>query len=61
MRHKESYSIYPAKVAEHISLLKYSKSSCGVEFLLNTADSSETTGGFNSDTRYKTEFYEVYV
>ena len=42
MEHKESYGIYPAKVAEHISLLKYSKSSCGVDFLLNTAESSES-------------------
>lgn len=56
MRHKESYSIYPVKAAEHISLLKYSKSSCGVDFLLNTAESSEKPGWFNIDKRYKTDF-----
>ena len=60
MRHKESYSIYPAKVAEHISLLKYSKSSCGVDFLLNTAESSEKPGWFNLEKRYKTDFFEFY-
>lgn len=60
MRHKESYGIYPAKAAEHISLLKYSKSSCGVDFLLNTAESSEKPGWFNIDKRYKTDFFEFY-
>ena len=60
MRHKESYSIYPVKAAEHISLLKYSKSSCGVDFLLNTAESSEKPGWFNIDKRYKTDFFEFY-
>ena len=60
MEHKESYGIYPAKAAEHISLLKYSKSSCGVDFLLNTAESSEKPGWFNIDKRYKTDFFEFY-
>ena len=48
------------KRTEHISLLKYSKSSCGVDFLLNTAESSEKTGWFNLDKRYKTDFFEFY-
>ena len=43
MEYKE-LGIYPEKRTEHISLLKYSKSSCGVDFLLNTAESSEKTG-----------------
>lgn len=53
MKHKESYGIYPAETAEHISLLKYSKSSCGVDFLLNTAESSEKPGWFNLENGIK--------
>lgn len=59
MEYKE-LGIYPEKRTEHISLLKYSKSSCGVDFLLNTAESSEKTGWFNLDKRYKTNFFEFY-
>ena len=59
MEYKE-LGIYPEKTTEHISLLKYSKSSCGVDFLLNTAESSEKTGWFNLDKRYKTNFFEFY-
>lgn len=59
MEYKE-LGIYPEKRTEHISLLKYSKSSCGVDFLLNTAESSEKTGWFNLDKRYKTDFFEFY-
>lgn len=55
MEYKE-LGIYPEKRTEHIALLKYSKSSCGVDFLLNTAESSEKTGWFNLDKRYKTDF-----
>ena len=59
MEYKE-LGIYPEKRTEHISLLKYSKSSCGVDFLLNTAESSEKIGWFNLDKRYKTDFFEFY-
>lgn len=60
MTHKDSYGIYPDKNTGHISLIKYSKSSCGVDFLLNTADSSEKSGWFNLNKRYKTDFFEFY-
>lgn len=60
MRYKESYGLYPGANPEQISLLKYSKSSCGVDFLLNTADSSEKPGWFNLNKRYKTDFFECY-
>ena len=60
MKYKESYGIYPTETAEHISLLKYSKSSCGVDFLLNTAESSEKPGWFNLEKRYKSDFFEFY-
>lgn len=45
MRSKDTYGIYNSNTAEHISLLKYSKSSCGVDFLLNTAESMENVAG----------------
>lgn len=60
MVHKDSYGIFPDQSTGHISLIKYSKSSCGVDFLLNTADSSEKTGWFNLNKQYKTDFFEFY-
>nr|WP_300725789.1 AraC family transcriptional regulator [uncultured Bacteroides sp.] len=51
---------FPDKNARHISLVKYSKSSCGVDFLLNTAESWEKPGWFNANKRYKTDFFEFY-
>lgn len=47
-------------MTDHISLLRYSKSSCGVDFLLNTAESSEKRGWFDMNRRYKTDFFEFY-
>ena len=60
MKHKDSFDIYASKTAKHISILKYSKSSCGVDFLLNTAESSEKPGWFNLNEQYKTDFFEIY-
>ena len=60
MRSKDTYGIYNSNTAEHISLLKYSKSSCGVDFLLNTAESMEKRGWFDTDKRYRTDFFEFY-
>lgn len=60
MKSKDLLGIFPDKTAEQISLLKYSKTSCGVDFLLNTADSTEKRGWFDIDTRYKTDFFEFY-
>lgn len=60
MARKDSYGIYPGSSTGHISLLKYSKSSCGVDFLLNTADSSEKRGWFDLSKQYKTDFFEFY-
>ena len=45
---------------DHISLLKYSKSACGVDFLLNTADSSEKRGWFDMYANYRTDFFEFF-
>ena len=61
MKSKDLLGIFPDKTAEQISLLKYSKTSCGVDFLLNTADSTEKRGWFDINTRYKTDFFEFYL
>lgn len=46
MAYKNLMGIFPYKTASHISLLKYTKSACGVDFMLNTAESSERQGWF---------------
>lgn len=60
MNNKNPLGIFPYKTADHISLLKYTKSACGVDFLLNTAESSEKRGWFDLNERYKTGFFEFY-
>lgn len=60
MKFQESYGFFPGENSGQISLLKYSKSSCGVDFLLNTADCTEKPGWFNLSKRYKTDFFEFY-
>lgn len=60
MTYKNKMGIFPYKTASHISLLKYTKSACGVDFMLNTADSNERQGWFNLHDRYKTDFFEFY-
>ncbi len=40
--------------------LKYSKSACGVEFMLNVADRSECPSWFNWKDKYVTDFFEFY-
>lgn len=60
MKQKDMLGVFPDKTAEQISLLKYSKTSCGVDFLLNTADSGEKRGWFDIEKRYKTDFFEFY-
>ena len=60
MKDKNIEKIFPDGSGKHISILKYSKSSCGVDFLLNTADSTEKAGWFNIKKQYKTDFFEFY-
>lgn len=60
MTYKNLMGIFPYKTASHISLLKYTKSACGVDFMLNTADSNERQGWFNLHERYKTDFFEFF-
>ena len=60
MRSKNNFGIYPEPTDEHISLLRYSKSACGVDFLLNTAESVERRGWFDIYKNYKTDFFEFF-
>ena len=46
--------------SEHISLLKYSKTSCGVDFLLNTSTSKEKMPWFDKYSQFQTDFFEFY-
>lgn len=45
---------------DSIPELKYSKSACGVEFMLNVADSSERPSWFDWQDKYVTDFFEFY-
>lgn len=60
MERKDRMGIHPLPNDDHISLLRYSKSSCGVDFLLNTAESSERRGWFDLYKNYKTDFFEFF-
>ena len=60
MIRKDNYGIYHGDTPERISLLKYSKTSCGVDFLLNTAESTEKRGWFDADKWYKTDMFEFF-
>lgn len=60
MRHKKLSNPHPGESVERISLIKYSKTACGVDFLLNTARSSEKRGWFDTAKRYKTDFFEFF-
>ena len=60
MKYINEVGIYPFSTSEKISLLRYSKTSCGVDFLLNTAESSEKRGWFDQKKRYKTDFFEFF-
>lgn len=56
MKQKDMLGVFPDKTAEQISLLKYSKTSCGVDFLLNTADSGEKRGWFDIENAIRPIF-----
>lgn len=60
MKYKDILGVFPDETEKQISLLRYSKTYCGVSFLLNTAESSEKRGWFDIDKRYKTDFFEFY-
>ena len=46
--------------SEYVSLLQYSKTSCGVDFLLNTSTSRDKEPWFCKYQRFQTDFYEFY-
>lgn len=60
MDNRTKQEIPKYRCPEHISLLKYTKSSCGVDFLLNTATSREKRSWFDIDRQYRTDFFEFY-
>ena len=46
--------------ASQLALMHYTKTACGVDFLLNTADSTEKAPWFHIKKRYMTDFFEFY-
>ncbi len=57
---KDQLGVFPDKTNHQISLMRYTKTSCGVDFLLNTADNHEKASWFDLAPRYKTDFFEFY-
>lgn len=57
---KDRLGTFPEKTDRQLALMRYTKTSCGVDFLLNTADSSEKAPWFHFSDRYQTDFFEFY-
>lgn len=57
---KDRLGAFPEKTNRQLALMHYTKTSCGVDFLLNSADSSEKTPWFHFSERYQTDFFEFY-
>ncbi|MDE7154166.1 MAG: AraC family transcriptional regulator [Muribaculaceae bacterium] len=46
---------------DYIATLKFSKSECGVDFMINTADETEKRAWFDVNERYVTDFFEFFL
>ena len=57
---RDRLGAFPEKTDRQRALMRYTKTSCGVNFLLNTADSSEKAPWFHFSDRYQTDFFEFY-
>lgn len=57
---KDRLGTFPEKTDRQMALMRYTKTSCGVDFLLNTADSSEKAPWFHFSEQYHTDFFEFY-
>ncbi len=55
-----SIGTFTGQTNSQLALMRYTKTSCGVDFLLNTADSSEKAPWFHYNERYQTDFFEFY-
>lgn len=60
MGYKDQLGIFPEKTDNQIQLLKYTKTSCGVDFMLNTDQSSSRNLLLNELARYKADFFEFF-
>lgn len=56
----ERLGAFPQHSDRQLALMRYTKTSCGVDFLLNTAESSEKAPWFHFSERYETDFFEFY-
>lgn len=60
MSYKDRLGAFPERSHNQIQLLKYTKTSCGVDFMLNTDESWKKNILLNELTRYKTDFFEFF-
>lgn len=60
MSYKDHLGIFPRKTSSQIQLLKYSKTACGVDFMLNTEESCKKDILKNELSRYKADFFEFF-
>lgn len=45
---------------EYIETIRFSKTRCGVDFMINTADHTERRAWFDKSERYTTDFFEFF-
>lgn len=60
MNYKDQLGIFPEQTTSQIQLVKYTKTSCGVDFMLNTDESSHKDILQNELLRYKADFFEFF-
>ncbi len=60
MNYSDKLGVFPERSGEQISLMRYTKTSCGVDFMLNTATSAERPLWFETGKSYKTDFFEFF-
>ncbi|MBP7856826.1 MAG: helix-turn-helix transcriptional regulator [Prevotella sp.] len=60
MNYKDRLGIFPEQTSSQIQLLKYTKTSCGVDFMLNTDDGRRKNILQNELLRYKADFFEFF-
>lgn len=60
MNYKDRLGIFPEQTSDQIQLVRYTKTSCGVDFMLNTDESRRRDILQNEMLRYKADFFEFF-
>lgn len=45
---------------DYIDTIRFNKTRCGVDFMINTADHTEKRAWFDTSERYTTDFFEFF-